>query len=206
MNEPNFDAEDILGTSEPIPDTDRYSELESRIGVPLGSTAKALAEGRKPEIVSRVQNSAGKLAGEIKTISDRPADDMQGYTLETLENDKARIRTETFAMYNIAKKMMQALHQQIGDAINPSDKMWASAAKMIESISGTLKNLLDMTVKLRQEEELKQISLANKEAPAETGEIELGSDAISDFIEHCQKKFTDGEPKKISDESEKETK
>lgn len=203
MNEPTFDAEDILGPAESPSEPDRYSELETRIGVPLGSTAKALSEGKKPDIVTKMQISTGNLAGEIKNIAVKPEAATGGYDLNTLDDDKARIRRETFEMYDIAKQMMQALHQQINDAINPSDKMWASAAKMVESVSSTLKNLLDMTVKLRQEEDLKQISIASKETAVENGEIELGCDAISDFIENCQKKSRD-ETEKITDTSDKE--
>ena len=48
-------------------------------------------------------------------------------------------------------------------AVNPNDRMWMAGAKLVDSVTGSLDKLLTMTMKFRQEEEMKGMTLVADE-------------------------------------------
>ncbi len=60
------------------------------------------------------------------------------FDISTLEEDKMKIRQESHEVYDISRKLLDALVHQLDDTIQPSDKLWIAVSKMIDSITSSL--------------------------------------------------------------------
>ena len=144
-----------------------YSAFERLLGLPPGSTAQGEDE-LKPLLTTGIKTKTTELVkklDQIEVLSDMPQAELvkRGFDLEVLEQDKVRIRTEAFEVYAIAKSLLTGFKEQIDRSVNPNDRMWLAGAKLVDSLTGSLDKLLNMTIKFRQEEELKGLTLVGKE-------------------------------------------
>lgn len=168
------------------PKKDVFSALEEKLKLPLGSTKEGLEESR--QMVNRIKVNAQMLeAGhsQIK-LQDSLSGSSGPITPEMLDMDRMKIREQAHQLYDIAKAFLDKLQVQINTTVDISDKMWASVASMISSVTGTLDKLFQLTIKIRQEEELRAITIqkdANeKKALSEDGIIEETPDEMNRLI------------------------
>jgi hypothetical protein len=55
-------------------------------------------------------------------------------------------------------------YNKIDRAVNPNDRMWMAGAKLVDSVTASLDKLMNMTMKFKQEEEMKGMTLVDKES------------------------------------------
>lgn len=151
-----------------------YLAFERLLGLPPGSTAQGEEELR-PLLADGIKNKTNELtkkATQLDVISSMSTADIvkTGFSLETLEDDKIKIRNETFEVYTIARALLDGYKTQMDRAVNPNDRMWMAGAKLVDSVTGSLDKLLNMTMKFRQEEEMKGMTLV-KESEKSTREM-----------------------------------
>lgn len=147
--------------------SDKYSAIEKLLGLPEGSTSQGEEELR-PTLANGVKNKTNELvkkANEIEVLDSLAPNELvkSGFDIEELERDKVRIKTEAFEVYNISKSLLDGFKSQIDGLVNPDDRMWASGAKLIDSVTGSLDKLTNMVLKFKQEEEMKGLALVGKE-------------------------------------------
>lgn len=140
-----------------------YSAFERLLGLPTGSTARGEDELR-PLLADSLKNKTNELVKDttkLEVLSTMSKSELvkHGFNLDTLEEDKVRIRNESYEVYEIARSLLNGYKTQMDRAINPNDRMWMAGAKIIDSVTGSLDKLLSMTMKFKQEEEMKGMTL-----------------------------------------------
>ena len=145
-----------------------YSAFERLLGLPVGSTAKSDDELR-PLLANSLKTKTNELAKDntkLEVLNSLPTSELlkHGFSLESLEEDKVRIRNETFEVYEIARSLLNGYKTQIDRAVNPNDRMWMAGAKLVDSVTASLDKLMNMTMKFKQEEEMKGMTLVDKES------------------------------------------
>ena len=137
-------------TDEPK-DDNLFNEFEHHLNLPMGSTQEAL-DSAKQLIAQTKSLSTQALAVQFEEtkFDDIQADDIND---DMLRKDRARIRKEAHELYDMGKNMLKYMYDQVRTQIDPGDKMWASVANMISSVTNSLSNLNKMTKDLREETE-----------------------------------------------------
>jgi hypothetical protein len=120
-----------------------YTAFERLLGLPPGSTSEN-EETLRPMLTNGIKEKATELTKELnqlQVLEDLPKTDLvkHGFSLESLEQDKIRIRTEAFEVYTIARNLLNGFNSQMDRAVNPNDRMWLAGAKLIDSL-GRKKN------------------------------------------------------------------
>lgn len=141
----------------------KYDAIERLLGLPEGSTAQS-EDKIRPVLVNGVKLKTKELvnkASELDVLNNMSPTDLikSGFDLEELERDKVRIKVEAFEVYNISRSLLNRFKEQIDGSVNPDDRMWASAAKLIDSVTGSVDKLTNMILKFKQEEEMKGLTL-----------------------------------------------
>ena len=144
-----------------------YSAFERLLGLPAGSTAKGEDELR-PLLADSLKTKTNELVKDntkLEVLTNLPTSDLikHGFNLDSLEEDKIRIRNESFEVYEIARSLLNGYKTQMDRAVNPNDRMWMAGAKIVDSVAGSLDKLLTMTMKFKQEEEMKGMTLVKDE-------------------------------------------
>jgi hypothetical protein len=161
-----------------------FDQLETLLGLPKGSTEsnkEALSKGVKKK--TKELGDTLKLTTALDTMS--KSDIVKsGFDIDLLEQDKVRIREEAFWLHDICKELMEKFMNDARDQIDMNDRMYASGAKIIDSLSSSLKNLTDMTLKFKQEEQFKQLNMVTDE---DTGSKEMSPEQFNDWVERSKK-------------------
>jgi hypothetical protein len=143
--------------------SEKYAGIERLLGLPQGSTAQS-EDNLRPVLVDGVKAKTKELVNKTKqmdVLDEMSASDLvkSGFDLEELEQDKIRIKTEAFEVYDISRSLLNRFRDQIDQSVNPNDRMWASGAKLIDSVTGSIDKLTNMILKFKQEEEMKGLTL-----------------------------------------------
>jgi len=173
----------------------KYDAIERLLGLPEGSTTQS-EENLRPVLVDGVKKKTKELvnkASEIEVLDDMSPTDLikSGFDIEELERDKVRIKTEAFEVYDISRSLLNRFKEQIDASVNPDDRMWASGAKLIDSVTGSVDKLSNMILKFKQEEEMRGLTLM--------GEDDSTSKSMSpkdwlDFVKEVKNDDSIGEP------------
>jgi hypothetical protein len=144
----------------------KYEGIEKLLGLPEGSTQRSEDELR-PLLVNGVKQKTDALQKDVtklNVLSEMKAPDLvkHGFDLESLEQDKIRLRNEAFEVYDISRALLVRFKEQIDLAVNPNDRMWASGAKLIDSVTSSIDKLTSMVLKFKQEEEMKGLALVTE--------------------------------------------
>lgn len=146
--------------------SDKFDAIERLLGLPPGSTSQSeekigstLANGVKSKTKELVDKSH-----ELEVLGSLPSSELvkSGFDLEELEQDKVRIKTEAFEVYEISKALLDGFKTQLDGLVQPSDRMWTAGAKLIDSVTGSLDKLTNMILKFKQEEEMKGLTLVGE--------------------------------------------
>jgi hypothetical protein len=143
-----------------------YSLIENLLGLEVGSTNGATPDEITPVLADGVKNKTNELVERLDTtsaLSNVPKTELvkSGISLDSLEVDRGLIRNESFEVYRIGKAILTKLYDDIEGQIDVTDRMYASCAKMLDSVNGSLSKLFDMNQKFKQEEEMKGLALMN---------------------------------------------
>lgn len=155
-------ADDILG-----------KQLETLFGMPPGSMSNISLAKDTPLLVSSVNNKTKDLSKQLKTndmLTSMPTAELvkTGISLDQLEDDRKMLRNEAFEVYRIGRALLNKLYSDLENQIGVNDRMWASAAKMLDSVNGSVMKLFDMNQKLKQDEEFRVIASNNPEDDGKT--------------------------------------
>lgn len=176
------------------------SGLESFLGIPIGSTpsakelkeTKATLEDIKESLTTAkdVKNQTLQLQvaeKRVEVLEKLSGTDLVkfGLTPEQLELDKERIREESFKVYEIASKLLTRYSEEIENLVDVNDRMWASGAKLIDSLTGSLDKLANMTLKFKQEAQMNALMQPEVEDETNNEKDMSPKDWIS-FIEAVQ--------------------
>ena len=142
-----------------------YSGIERLLGVPIGST-KGKESDIAPILVNGIANKTKDLVKQSKTV--QTLEDMDsleliknGFSIEQLQRDKLFVKTETREVYNIGKSILSRFKTDLDQLGDVNDRMYASGAKLLESVSVSLEKLSQLLMKLEQQSEMKQMSETN---------------------------------------------
>ena len=162
-----------------------FSMAEEHLHLPLGSTKQGLLDN-KQALSKGICDKTKELETKLKIIETKEKfnniSEYKKFDISTLEEDKMKIRQESHEVYDISRKCLDALVHQLDDTIQPSEKLWIAVSKMINSITSSLYKLLNMTSRLRQEEELKGIEISNNEKNTVEKEFDLTPQNMNDMI------------------------
>lgn len=179
-----FDMDVNLSTASPAPEKDHKDEvrdemkhnafaaIEDKLGLPFGSTKEGIKVAKETtkaviQSVQDVKSQYSIIETKEKLNESLPA---PRYSIETLADDRARLRDIAFQNLEMANKWLAALDDQIMGTIQPTDQNWAAAANMYQKVSKGISDLTHMLVTLRQEDELMKLQLsANKGASGTPG-------------------------------------
>jgi hypothetical protein len=142
---------DKVGEEPEQPKDNIFGEFEHHLNLPMGSTQEAL-DSAKTLIA---QTKALTAQAQMVTFDESKFDDIQADDIndDMLRKDRARIRKEAHELYDMGKNMLKYMYDQVKSQVDPGDKMWASVANMISSVTNSLNNLNKMTKDLREETE-----------------------------------------------------
>ena len=94
-------------------------------------------------------------------------------TLEMLEKDKVDIRERAWSTYNIAEKILERYKHDLDNLIDVNDRMYTAGGKLIEAVTGSLDKLNNIIQKIRQEEEMRNLTVVQED---EQGKVMTTSD------------------------------
>lgn len=170
-----------------VRDTDIFTALEEKLKLPIGSTKEALEPHK--QLTKRIDIKTQKLEADLKLIKAQEKMSETGLTKltpEVFDRDRLKVREEAHRLYDISKNFLDKLQEQVDSTLDVSDKMWSAVSSMISSVTNSLEKLVNITVKLRQEEELRSIELQKvedaKKALDDDGTIELVPDQTNIYI------------------------
>ena len=126
-----------------------YAEFEQTLNLPVGSTKEAIEASK--DLISKTKAlsvQASMLEFKENSIDNIDAEEIDD---EVLKKDRARIRKEAHELYDMGKNMLTYMYDQVKSQIDPDDKMWASMANMISSVTKSLNDLNKMTKEFREE-------------------------------------------------------
>ena len=141
-----------------------FSSIERLLNIPEGSTVNTTPEAITPVLVDGVENKTKELvqrAENATALAELSKSDLvkSGISEEALEVDRNLIRNESFEVYRIGKALLVKLYDDVKDQIGVTDRMYASCAKLLDSVNSSLGKLFEMNQKLKQEEEMKGLAL-----------------------------------------------
>ena len=140
-------ADDLLG-----------KQLETLFGMPPGSMSNISLDKDTPLLVNSVNNKTKDLSKQLKSndlLTSMPTTELvkTGISLDQLEDDRKMLRNEAFEVYRIGRALLNKLYGDLENQIGVNDRMWASVAKMLDSVNGSVIKLFEMNQKLKQDEE-----------------------------------------------------
>lgn len=147
--------------------SEKYAGIERLLGLPEGSTAQS-EDTLRPVLVNGVKSKTKELVSktkEMEVLGEMSSSELvkSGFDIEELEQDKIRIKTEAFEVYDISRALLDRFRDQIDQSVNPNDRMWASGAKLIDSVTGSIDKLTNMILKFKQDEEMKGLTLIGED-------------------------------------------
>jgi len=139
-----------------------FSGFERELNLPQGSTEGKNQSSVAPIIAKGIKDTTEQLSRAVKKISTLEAmapNELvkHGITIQILEQDKIDIRERAWKIYNIAEKILNVYEKDIDRLAEVNDRMYASGAKLIEAVTGSLDKLYTIIQKIRQEEDMKNL-------------------------------------------------
>ena len=140
-----------------------FAAIEDKLGLPIGSTKEGIKTAK--ETTKAVTQSVQSLKSQYSIIETKEklndALPVPRYDIETLADDRNRLRELAFQNLEIANRWLTTLDEQIMSTIQPTDQNWAAAANMYKTVSKGISDLTHMLVTLRQEDELMKLQLSS---------------------------------------------
>lgn len=141
-----------------------YSAFEKLLNLPPGSTEGNDINKIVPVIAKGVKDTTEQLEKAVKRVdtleSMAPSELVKhGITMEVLEQDKIDIRERAWKTYNIAEKILERYNNDITRLVDVNDRMYTAGGKLIEAVTGSLDKLYNIVQKIRQEEEMKNLTV-----------------------------------------------
>lgn len=194
----NFDDDTpSVESSSPEPIiNNQFAGFEKCFNLPIGSTKDAINKSK--QFVA--QTKALTAQSDLLSLEEQSFDSINGEDIndEVLRQDRARIRKEAHDLYMMGKNMLVYMYDQLKTTVSPNDKMWASVANMITSVTNSLSNLNKMTQDFRKENDKdteKKIQ-SGEIMEGDTQEYELTPDKINKIIAM----YTEENERKIQEE------
>ena len=169
--------------------SDEFSGIERLLGLPQGSTKKIDPNEAGKYLAKGVVKKTNSLDKELKktgTLEKMAKVDLikSGISVELLEKDKEKIRTEAFELYRIAKTLLDKYMEDVNDRIDVDDRMYSAGFKGIDSLSGTLDKLSNIILKFKQEAEFKEMA---SEETIDSNKKLMSPEQWTEFIEFSKK-------------------
>lgn len=142
-----------------------FSSIEKLLGLEEGSTNAGLPTSLANKIEEKTKELTDAM-DKVTTIKNLPPSELlkTGMSLEELEDDRRQIVTEAKFIYDISKKLLQKMWDDIKDKIVVPDRMYDAASKLVASVTASNKSLRDINTQYRQEEEMRQMAeISSKE-------------------------------------------
>lgn len=161
----------------------QFAGFESHLNLPIGSTKDAIEKSK--QLVA--QTKALSAQADLVQLQAMNFDDIEGEEIndEVLRQDRARIRKEAHELYSMGKNMLMYMYDQLKTTVSPGDKMWASVANMITSVSNSLSNLNKMTREFREENDRdieKRVQSGEMVDETSTQEYDMTPDKVNKLI------------------------
>lgn len=174
------------------PDFSEIARLLNIPNIPINSTPNKIT----PVLVDGVKAKTNELVNRLDSASalsklSKSELVKSGIDEEALEIDRNLIRNESFDVYRIGKALLVKLYDGIKDQISVNDRMYASCAKLLDSVNGSLSKLFDMNQKLKNEEEMKGLALLGDDDDDKAKM--MTPDQWMDFIDATIEEDTDDE-------------
>lgn len=148
-----------------------FAAIEDKLGLPIGSTKEGIKAAK--ETTKAVTQSVQDLKSQYSIIETKEKLNetlpVPRYNIETLADDRNRLRELAFQNLEIANRWLTTLDEQIMQTLQPTDQNWAAAANMYKTVSKGITDLTHMLVTLRQEDELMKLQLSSNNAAGTTG-------------------------------------
>lgn len=168
-----------------------FSSIEKLLGLEEGSTNN----GIPANLVESLDNKTKEITEAFdknKTIQNLPPAEIikTGITLDELEEDRKSIVKEAKMIYEISKKILHKLYDDMKDKIVTSDRMYDAASKLIASVIASNKALKDINTQYRQEEEMRRMSeISIKEDEVDGKKMKLSpAETMAIILEHRKHK------------------
>ena len=146
--------------------TNAFAAIEDRLGLPIGSTKEGIKAAK--ETTKAVTQSVQDMKSQYSIIETKEKLNetlpVPRYNIETLADDRNRLRELAFQNLEIANRWLTTLDEQIMQTLQPTDQNWAAAANMYKTVSKGITDLTHMLVTLRQEDELMKLQLSSNNA------------------------------------------
>jgi hypothetical protein len=143
-----------------------FAAIEDKLGLPIGSTKEGIKAAK--DTTKAVAQSVQSLKSQYSIIETKERLNetlpVPRYDIETLADDRNRLREMAFQNLDIANRWLTTLDEQIMSTIQPTDQNWAAAANMYKTVSKGINDLTRMLVTLRQEDELMKLQLSANNA------------------------------------------
>lgn len=148
------------------PSSNAFLGIESQLGLPIGSTQKGLDDAKAE--AKRIKEQTKALVAQTKAYEAKERANnslpVAMFTVESLDQDRARILKEANTVYDVAKSFLDRMQEQLDNTIMPSERMWNAAATMINSVTASLEKLNSITTQYRQEEEMKAFKVEQQQS------------------------------------------
>lgn len=143
-----------------------FAAIEDKLGLPIGSTKEGIKAAK--ETTKAVTQSVQDLKSQYSIIETKEKLNetlpVPRYNIETLADDRNRLRELAFQNLEIANRWLTTLDEQIMQTLQPTDQNWAAAANMYKTVSKGITDLTHMLVTLRQEDDLMKLQLSSNNA------------------------------------------
>lgn len=143
-----------------------FAAIEDKLGLPLGSTKEGIKVAK--ETTKAVAQSVQNVKSQYSIIESKEqvnnALPVPRYNIETLAEDRNRLREMAFKNLDMANKWLETLDEQVMRQLEPTDQNWTAAANMYKTVSKGITDLTHMLVTLRQEDELMKLQLSSNNA------------------------------------------
>ena len=147
-----------------------YSGIEKLLGLPIGST-EGPSQKVAPVLVKGIQNKTEQLVRRADQVTEmqalKPHELVQtGISLERVKQEKVWLLNELHNVYHISKNLLERYMSDIDKLVEVNDRMYASGAKLIESVTMSLEKLTSINKRLEQEEQFKAAATPDEEDEA----------------------------------------
>jgi hypothetical protein len=161
-----------------------FAAIEDKLGLPLGSTKEGIKAAK--ETTKAVTQAVQNVKSQYSIIETKEqlneALPVPRYNIESLAEDRERLRKLAFKNLDMANKWLETLDEQVMRTLEPTDQNWTAAANMYKTVSKGITDLTHMLVTLRQEDELMKLQLSANNA-ASSGTTGGGSDATGEAVD-----------------------
>jgi hypothetical protein len=145
-----------------------YTAFERLFGLPEGSTEGNDINKIAPVIAKGIKDTTNQIEKAVKRVDTleamAPSELVKhGITLEILEQDKIDIRERAWKTYNIAEKILERYEADVTRLTEINDRMYTAGGKLIEAVTGSLDKLYGIIQKIRQEEEMKNLTIIQED-------------------------------------------